>query len=256
VRIFLERFILAVLSGTFLAVAISNPMKFDMTQRITGCATLVFAAWFVGHTITRDQIESTGPAVSSPPPGPKSAPPSPPRSEPPLAAPPREVVQRPEPPTPTTVSAGPGSVVSVGQQGGITAGIVNLQPTVGMPLWGLTDSQLGGLRDRMRRFAEPTLDRGDLITCVMGDRDSILFAQNLVGAFRAAGWMLNGSGFNQAMFNGLPQGVIVKVRSQQANPPGLTEFAAAMREAGLPIAGQLDPNLAENRFQIIVGARP
>jgi hypothetical protein len=147
------------------------------------------------------------------------------------------------------------NVTSNNQQGGITAGVVHIQPTVGMPRWGLTEGQLTTLANRMRPFGGP-IDRGDLITCVLGDRDSTLFAQSLVAAFRGAGWTLSGSGYNQAVYSGLPQGVILKLRTQTSSPPGLQALVMTLRDSGIVPTGELDPNLADDRFQIIVGSRP
>jgi hypothetical protein len=50
VPIFLERFILPVFAAVVVLLALTNPMKFDTTQRITGVLALLFAAYFVAHT--------------------------------------------------------------------------------------------------------------------------------------------------------------------------------------------------------------
>jgi hypothetical protein len=51
VPIFLEKFLLPVLAAALILLAITNPMKFDTTQRITGVFALFFAAYFVSHTL-------------------------------------------------------------------------------------------------------------------------------------------------------------------------------------------------------------
>ena len=107
----------------------------------------------------------------------------------------------------------------------------------------------------MSPFAQ-TDDRGDLITCVLGDPDSTKFAVHLVGAFRAAGWNLSGSGFNQAIFSGTPTGLIIKLHSQDSTPPGLQEFVMTLRESGIEPVGEIDTALPPDRFQIIVGGKP
>lgn len=49
--IFLERFVLPLFAGAVILLAIANPMKFDMVQRVTGTLALIFAAYFVAHTV-------------------------------------------------------------------------------------------------------------------------------------------------------------------------------------------------------------
>jgi hypothetical protein len=51
VPVFLERFILPLCAGTVILLALTNPMKFDATQRVTGTAALLFVAYFVAHTV-------------------------------------------------------------------------------------------------------------------------------------------------------------------------------------------------------------
>ncbi|HEX7401947.1 MAG TPA: hypothetical protein VF369_07190, partial [candidate division Zixibacteria bacterium] len=85
----------------------------------------------------------------------------------------------------------------------VERGISELKSLIAGQTWGLNAEQLISLSRRMSSFAKPE-DRGDLITCVLGDSDSTKFAVNLVGAFRTAGWQLPGSGFNQTIFSGNP----------------------------------------------------
>jgi len=51
VPLFVERFILVVLAALFIAVAITNPMRLDTTQRVTAAVAIVFAAYFIAHTL-------------------------------------------------------------------------------------------------------------------------------------------------------------------------------------------------------------
>lgn len=51
VPVFLERFILPAFAATVVLLAVANPMKFDTTQRVTGVIALIFAAYFVAHTV-------------------------------------------------------------------------------------------------------------------------------------------------------------------------------------------------------------
>jgi hypothetical protein len=47
---FIERFVLTIFAAVVVAL-IANPMGFDTTQRITGALTLIFAAYFLAHTL-------------------------------------------------------------------------------------------------------------------------------------------------------------------------------------------------------------
>ena len=71
VPVFLERFVLPLFAASVGLLAWSNPMGFDTTQRVTGAITLVFAAYFVGHTVYKGIPKNPpipAPAVSTPPP--------------------------------------------------------------------------------------------------------------------------------------------------------------------------------------------
>ena len=63
VQVWLERFVLALLSASFLSLVILNPMKFDLAQRITLGIAIVAFSYFVGHTI---YITRLGPVHESP----------------------------------------------------------------------------------------------------------------------------------------------------------------------------------------------
>jgi hypothetical protein len=65
VPIFIERFLLPLFAAAVILLALSNPMGFDTTQRITGALALIFAAYFVAHTLHK------WPARVAPPPPPK-----------------------------------------------------------------------------------------------------------------------------------------------------------------------------------------
>lgn len=49
--IFLEKFVLSLFAGVVLLLALTNPMRFDWTQRITGAVGLLFLAYFAAHTV-------------------------------------------------------------------------------------------------------------------------------------------------------------------------------------------------------------
>jgi len=111
-------------------------------------------------------------------------------------------------------------------------GLNDLKKLIVGQRWGLNESALVSLSRRMEPFATER-DRGDLITCILGDADGSRFAQTLVAAFRAAGWNLPGSGFNQAVYSGTPEGFIIKLHLKLAKPNGLPELLVSLREAGI-----------------------
>jgi hypothetical protein len=51
VPIFVERFILPLCAALVILLAVTNPMGFDNTQRVTGSVTLILLAYFLAHTI-------------------------------------------------------------------------------------------------------------------------------------------------------------------------------------------------------------
>jgi hypothetical protein len=96
-----------------------------------------------------------------------------------------------------------------------------------------------------------------LITCIMGDPESTTLALDFVDVFRRAGWALPGSGFNQALFSGLPRGVIVKIHSREDTElPQIKRLIESMFRLGLQRSGEIDPNVPSGEFQLIIGARP
>jgi hypothetical protein len=68
VGIFLERFLLPAFATAVIAVAITNPMNFDIAQRISGCLALIFAAYFVAHTAHKmNKVPAAFPSVMGKP---------------------------------------------------------------------------------------------------------------------------------------------------------------------------------------------
>lgn len=131
----------------------------------------------------------------------------------------------------------------------------DLKKLIAREKWGIDNEHLAILSQRESKYASQR-DRGDLITCILGDPDSTRFAQTLVAVFRAANWHLTGSGLNQAIFGGVVEGVIVKLHSKDSSPPGLAEFVITMRESGIEPKGEIDEKIPPEEFQIIIGRKP
>jgi hypothetical protein len=66
VQLFIERFVLTALASIVVGVAITNPMKFDLPQRISLSIAAVAFAYFCAHSISRKPSAAVPP--SSPPP--------------------------------------------------------------------------------------------------------------------------------------------------------------------------------------------
>jgi hypothetical protein len=64
VPVFLEKFILPLFAAAVIILALTNPMGFDRTQRITGSFALIFLAYFVARTV----YKKTHPAPAGAPP--------------------------------------------------------------------------------------------------------------------------------------------------------------------------------------------
>jgi hypothetical protein len=94
------------------------------------------------------------------------------------------------------------------------------------------------------------------ITAIMGDPESITLAMDFVDVFQRAGWTFTGGGFNQAVYNGLPRGVIIRLRSKDDNViPSLTNIFEALHQWGLNPSGEIDPKIPSGEFQIVIGAQ-
>jgi len=119
--------------------------------------------------------------------------------------------------------------------------------------WGMNDERLQLLAHRMKVFASKD-ERGDLITAVMGDPDSMRFSSKLAGAFKKAGWKVDG--FGQAVFTNFISGVIIKLHSKESEPAGLYTLLALLRQSGIEPVGEIDQQVPEDHFRIIVGSRP
>lgn len=159
------------------------------------------------------------------------------------------VSKDPKPPSVRQESRGPNSpnIATFGANSPVT---INAAPG-----WDMTEQALRALAVHMRPFA-PARERGDLITCVLGDPASTSFAATLVNAFRAAGWTLPGSGFNQAVFSGPIFAVLIQIDSEASRPPGFVELYNALQASRLEVLAEVKPEIPEGEFRILVGSPP
>ncbi|HXJ10644.1 MAG TPA: hypothetical protein VNH19_00110 [Candidatus Limnocylindrales bacterium] len=69
VPLFIERFVLPVFAGIVILVAVTNPMRFDVIQRISGTILLISAALFISQTWYKRTVSANPPAASQQPSG-------------------------------------------------------------------------------------------------------------------------------------------------------------------------------------------
>jgi hypothetical protein len=132
----------------------------------------------------------------------------------------------------------------------------------------LSEAQMSKISDLMRPFADST-DRSDLIYCEGSYFGSITIANQLVKAFRDAGWILKGTGFGEGFGGVPPEPLLILISSaghyqtdgmhltsNEGLPAGAFELANALREAGISVGFALDPGVPAAQFRIRVGAHP
>jgi hypothetical protein len=250
VPIFLERFLLYLCAGAFLGFVINNGMGLDVHQRIGLGVALVGAAYFLGHTAYKAKQLPPTPAKSEPATEPPATPashearlktgPAPPQQVPKSSGS-KKADERPSDAATTKKEENMPDEPKVSQRmtnspGGIQVGrdmTVNVNPSRR-----LSEAQKQLLIGEMSKSIGA--NGANLITCIL-----------------RAGWNLPGSGFSQAIYSGLPRGVIVKIHSQQeAELPQIARLVEALYRLGLERSGEIDPNVGSGEFRIIIGARP
>lgn len=119
--------------------------------------------------------------------------------------------------------------------------------------WRLSKEQIDLLAKRMRPFASDD-DRHGWLKANTGNRDSISMAQDLVEAFRMAGWKMEDPGF-ESESNWFP-GVAVGIHEGRDDPFGMSVFRQTMKEFGLDNNLYIRKEVVAGRFEIHVGLKP
>jgi hypothetical protein len=128
VPLFIERFVLPVFAGIVILVAVTNPMRFDVIQRISGTILLISAALFISQTWYKKTAAATLPAASQLPSGQNSGDqqPSNQNSSPPQNPPASPPQKPPVSPPVSQNSKGPNSPnVNVGGNNNTTTVTIN-----------------------------------------------------------------------------------------------------------------------------------
>jgi hypothetical protein len=109
---------------------------------------------------------------------------------------------------PPIVNQGPGSAYSFGQQGGVTAGTVNIGPTKRS----LSDPRAETLKHQM--LSDFPRDKPITITALLGDAESVEFANEIHDFLKQNGFkMKEPDGITQGVFTKPPKGLIRDDRS-------------------------------------------
>jgi hypothetical protein len=127
--------------------------------------------------------------------------------------------------------------------------------------WGLTDEQFDVLSSNLKTSAAlepiPSDEQAAFISCVMGDAGSMRFAEKLSLAFKKAGWKFKGdSGYNQAIFEPIPEGVAFHVHSKEDVPRALNTLAGTLRYFGIDSTGYIREQIPPGHFDVVIGLKP
>jgi hypothetical protein len=90
-----------------------------------------------------------------------------------------------------------------------------------------------------------------LLTAPLGDPEAIAFAQNLEAVFVAAGW--KSDGVSQAVFPGVPTGLIVRVPSKDHIHPCAAQVQYAFASIGIEVPGVIVAGSSVELLDIVVG---
>lgn len=118
--------------------------------------------------------------------------------------------------------------------------------------WKVSDEQLAPLAAWMKPYA--SMDRRkDFIMAIRWDRKAASFAAHLAWAFREAGWNMGDPGFS--LSNRHVAGVVMRLHSEQSDPPGFREVVTLLRRIGIEPMGETDKHIPNDRFQILIGSK-
>lgn len=89
------------------------------------------------------------------------------------------------------------------------------------------------------------------IIAVLGDGESMHFAEVIEKSLKSAGWST--TGVSQAVFSDSLSGLILVVHSQQAAPPQAATLQHAFSGIGFTAVGLVDTKVPANSVKLIVG---
>jgi hypothetical protein len=92
------------------------------------------------------------------------------------------------------------------------------------------------------------------LTAPLGDPEAISFANYLDSLFKVAGWTTKG--VSQAVFTGIPLGIILRVNSKQQLHPCMVSLQKTLYELGFQAPGDVVPGTPVDAIDIVVGHKP
>lgn len=92
------------------------------------------------------------------------------------------------------------------------------------------------------------------LTAPLGNPEAISFANYLESLFKAAGW--TSRGLSQAVFTGIPVGVILRVPSKEKLHPCIGTLQQTFAELGIEAPGEIVPGTSVDEIDIVVGHKP
>jgi hypothetical protein len=93
------------------------------------------------------------------------------------------------------------------------------------------------------------------VRAVASDRETYVFAQQIYGVFKGAGWPMLG-GVDSITQPGSPAGVVVRIENLKQPPPQIGTVRQALRQAGVAADYQRNVILHPHEVEIFVGSKP
>jgi hypothetical protein len=144
----------------------------------------------------------------------------------------------------SAISIGQNSVVSINQQGGVTAGTVNINADIPRSI---PKEKFDALKSDISLHPGEGID----INCLMSDEETFAFASQLKTLFQSSGWKVDG--VNRCMYSAPMKGLIIAIKDSTSINRGNYIFQI-LQFAGFDAHGEIRP---DTKFPvgIIVGAR-
>ena len=92
------------------------------------------------------------------------------------------------------------------------------------------------------------------VTTPIGDPEAAFFAKYLISLFKNAGWTIKADA--QAIFTGVPVGVILRVPSKEQLHPCVASVQKAFHDIGIQAPGEVVAGIPVDVLDIVVGHKP
>jgi hypothetical protein len=142
------------------------------------------------------------------------------------------------------ISVGSNNVVSINQQGGVTAGTVNINSSVPRLI---PKDKYELLKTDISQHPNEGID----INCLLSDEETFIFASQLKTLFQSSGWKIDG--VNRCMYSVPIKGLIIAIKDSLAIPKGNYVFQL-LQFAGFDAHGEIRSDI-KYPVGIIVGSK-